>query len=70
MRYSLMLLLDHQQLVILLQQELRLIHHHELTSDIKIMNGGSGFIVGDVLTVTGIATTTSGGGFTAGHSQS
>ena len=39
---------------------------HELTSDIKIMNGGSGFIVGDVLTVTGIATTTSGGGFTAG----
>ena len=39
---------------------------HELTSDIKIMNGGSGFIVGDVLTVTGIDTTTSGGGFTAG----
>ena len=36
---------------------------HELTSDIKIMNGGTGFIVGDVLTVTGIATTTSGGGF-------
>jgi len=36
---------------------------NQLTGNIKIMNGGTGFQVGDVLSVTGIATTS---GFSAG----